>query len=90
MKCDKCGKETFDSSNASGSVGMSGVGVNPVQTSIYERYINVANGRFYYIKCRLLNKRITYCESCCRTICVDKCVDCVAIKRDKKLEELGI
>lgn len=83
MKCDKCGKEPIYGYGDSGA-SMS----DSAQTSIYERYINVANGRFYDIKCRLLNKRITYCESCCN--CVSKCVDCVAIKRDKKLEELGI
>lgn len=52
MKCDKCGKESIYGYGGSGSTIS-----DSEQTSIYEKYIDIKNGRFYYIKCRLLNKQ---------------------------------
>ena len=82
--CKKEGKPYFDHNE--GCYCGSSHGTSGPRTSIKECGSGYDNGNFYRIYCKFYKKDITYCEDCVNKYCSDKCKDCKALIRERKLK----
>ena len=87
--CDGCGKVGKLGFNfAEGCYTGSSHGTSAPRTSIKECGYGYENGTFYKIYCKFHKKNIEYCEECVKLYCSDKCRNCKALIRDKKLKTI--